>query len=222
MEALVRWQHPERGLVLPGDFMPLAEGAGLIAAIDRWVLQTACAQNRAWQQAGLGPVPVVVNLSLPQFRDPGLAATVAATLEQTGLRPCDLGLEITESQAMHSLVDTASTLRELDSLGVQLSLADFGFGYSSLQHLEGFPIDVLKIDRSLIRPLPEDATAAALTQSIVRLGANLGWKVFAEGVERKEQLDFLRSMKCDGVQGFYCAPPLPHARLTDLFPGQAS
>src|SRR5262249_4602244 len=95
MEALVRWQHPERGLVLPGDFMPLAEGAGLIAAIDRWVLQTACAQNRAWQQAGLGPVPVVVNLSLPQFRDPGLAATVAGTLEQTGLRPCDLGLEIT-------------------------------------------------------------------------------------------------------------------------------
>jgi diguanylate cyclase (GGDEF)-like protein len=218
VEALVRWQHPERGLVLPGDFMPLAEGSGLMAAIDCWVLEEACRQGRAWLDDGFAPVPVVVNLSLPRFREPGLARSVARALDEARLPPGQLGLEITESMAMHNREETAATLSELDDLGVQLSIADFGFGYSSLGHLESLPADVLKIDRSVVRPLPEDGAAEALTRSIVGLGHHLGWKVFAEGVETREQVDLLRSLSCDGIQGFYWGEPLPPAHLADLLP----
>ena len=216
VEALVRWQHPERGLVAPADFMPLAETMGLATAIDRWVLQAACLQNRLWQDAGYPPVCLFVNLSLQLFREQGLAEGIARTLEEIGLPPQYLAVEITESHAMHNMEQTITTLRELDQVGVQLSIANFGFGYSSLNQLKCFPIDVLKIDRSLVRPLPEDNTALAIIRSIVDLGHGQGWKVFAEGVESPEQLDLLRAMDCDGVQGFYCGRPLPHGRITNL------
>jgi EAL domain-containing protein (putative c-di-GMP-specific phosphodiesterase class I) len=150
------------------------------------------------------------------FREQGLAEWIARALEEIGLPPQYLAVEITESHAMHNMEQTITTLRELDQVGVQLSIANFGFGYSSLNQLKCFPIDVLKIDRSLVRPLPEDNTALAIIRSIVDLGHGQGWKVFAEGVESPEQLDLLRAMDCDGVQGFYCGRPLPHTRITNL------
>ncbi|HJV88390.1 MAG TPA: EAL domain-containing protein [Noviherbaspirillum sp.] len=208
MEALIRWQHPELGMVPPDRFISLAEEIGLIVPIGAWVLRTACTQNRAWQRAGLGKLRVAVNLSARQFAERDLVQTIAAVLEETGLEPQYLDIELTESLVMTDVEFTTSVLRELKALGVHLSIDDFGTGYSSLSYLKRFPIDMLKIDRSFVRDITLDADDAAIVQSIISLAHGLRLKVIAEGVETEEQLEHLWLHGCDQMQGYYFSRPL--------------
>jgi len=210
-EALVRWQHPELGLVAPGQFIPLAEETGLIVPIGEWVLATACAQNRAWQAEGLGPVRVSVNLSSAQFQHPDLFDMVLRTLGETGLDPEWLELELTESLLMQNAEAVVGTLKRFRDTGIHLSIDDFGTGYSSLSYLKRFPIDALKIDQSFIREVTTNADDAALATSIILMGRSLKLRVVAEGVETESQLSFLRIMQCDEAQGFLYSPPVPAA-----------
>jgi diguanylate cyclase (GGDEF)-like protein/PAS domain S-box-containing protein len=208
-EALLRWQHPQRGLIAPGMFIPLAEETGLILPIGEWVLATACAQVRAWLDAGLPAVPVAVNLSARQFGKAGLPDLVDQALRQSGIAPCLLELELTESMIMRDPLAAAATMQELKALGVHLALDDFGTGYSSLNYLRRFPVDSLKIDRSFISDVASDASAAAVATSIVAIANSLGLQVVAEGVETREQLAFLRNCGCDSLQGYYFSRPVP-------------
>jgi EAL domain-containing protein (putative c-di-GMP-specific phosphodiesterase class I) len=216
LEALVRWQHPQLGLLPPARFIPLAEETDLIVALDRWVLRTVCRQNRAWQQAGLAPVRVSVNLSGRHLGQSDLVETVAQVLAETQLAPHYLGLEITETHALQEIDATVATLRRLRSLGVQLALDDFGCGYASLSYLKYFPVQALKIDRSFIQQLPGDPTDAAITTAIVNLGHQLDRQVVAEGVENEEQLRFLQAVHCDAIQGYHFSRPLPAGELPAL------
>jgi diguanylate cyclase (GGDEF)-like protein len=209
VEALLRWQHPEWGLVAPDRFIPLAEETGLIVPIGDWVLRSACAQNRAWQNAGLPPVTVSVNLSARQFRQEDLAKWVARVLGETGLEGRHLEMELTESLVMHDAEAAIQTLQRLKSLGVQLAVDDFGTGYSSLSYLTSLPIDCLKIDQSFVRNITADGGngGAVLARAIISLGHSLGLRVLAEGVETGAQAEFLHGHGCDEVQGFhYCKP----------------
>lgn len=215
-EALLRWQHPQRGLVPPGMFIPLAEETGLILPIGEWVLSTACAQVRAWQLAGLPAVPVAVNLSARQFGKESLAKTVHNALRQSAIPPRLLELELTESMIMRDPQAATVTMRQLGALGVRLALDDFGTGYSSLNYLRRFPVDCLKIDRSFICDVDCDSSAAAVATSIVAIAHSLGLQVVAEGVETKEQLAFLRQCGCDAFQGYYFSKPLPAAGFAEL------
>lgn len=208
MEALVRWLHPERGLIPPVLFIPLAEETGLIQPIGSWVLFTACAQNRVWQMQGMQPLVVSVNLSPRQFAQPDLVQEVRDALHRAQLDPKWLELEITESMVMHNPERAISTLHELKKLGVSLSIDDFGTGYSSLAYLKRFPIDVLKIDRSFVKDLPGDLDDAAITEAVIVMAHALKLKVVAEGVEEIEQGQFLQGHGCDEVQGFYFSKPL--------------
>jgi diguanylate cyclase (GGDEF)-like protein/PAS domain S-box-containing protein len=206
-EALIRWQLPEQGVVPPAKFIPLAEETGLIVPIGKWVLKEACAQNKAWQDAGLTPIVVSVNVSARQFRQDNLVRTVSEVLEETGLEPRYLELELTESMVMHDAPQLVAMLGELKRLGVQIAVDDFGTGYSSLSYLKRFPVDRLKVDRSFVEHLATDADDAAIVRAIITLGHNLGLKVVAEGVELAEQVEFLRLNCCDEAQGFiYCQP----------------
>ncbi|MBF2006128.1 MAG: EAL domain-containing protein [Chlorogloeopsis fritschii C42_A2020_084] len=216
MEALLRWQHPEMGLVAPNIFIPLAEESGLIVPIGEWVLRTACMQNKAWQNAGLPPLTVAVNLSLKQFREPKLVQTVAQILEQTELEPRFLELEITETVAIEDLNFTKKVLQELEQMGVHLSIDDFGTGYSSLSRLQLLPLHNLKIDRSFIRELTTDVKVAHIVKAIVTLGRNLGLRLTAEGVEKEEELEFLKSINCEDVQGFLFYKPLSAQKATEI------
>ena len=207
-EALVRWQHPQRGLIAPGMFIPLAEETGLILPIGEWVLATACAQVRAWQDAGLPVVPVAVNLSARQFRKADLAETVHRVLRECGIAPRLLELELTESMIMRDPLAAAAIMQQLKALGVSLALDDFGTGYSSLNYLRRFPVDCLKIDRSFISDAASDPSAAAVATSIVAIAHSLGLRAIAEGVETGEQLDFLRDCGCDSLQGYYFSRPV--------------
>lgn len=216
LEALIRWRRPEQGLISPADFIPLAEETGMILAIGAWVLRTACAQGKAWQDAGLAPVTVAVNLSARQFLDPALSATVKATLEETGLPPEHLELEVTESAAMHNVEMAVATLSELRGLGVRLSIDDFGTGYSSLAYLKRFPIDKLKVDQSFVRHMSEDANDAAIAQAVINLGHSLGLRVIAEGVETREHLALLRAYGCEEMQGYLFSKPRPAAEITAM------
>jgi diguanylate cyclase (GGDEF)-like protein len=216
MEALLRWQHPEMGLVAPNIFIPLAEESGLIVPIGEWVLRTACMQNKAWQNAGLPPLTVAVNLSLKQFREPKLVQTVAQILEQTDLEPRFLELEITETVAIEDLNFTKKVLQELEQMGVHLSIDDFGTGYSSLSRLQLLPLHNLKIDRSFIRELTTDVKVAHIVKAIVTLGRNLGLRLTAEGVEKEEELEFLKSINCEDVQGFLFYKPLSAQKATEI------
>jgi len=217
MEALIRWQSRESGLISPSLFIPLAEEMGLIGSIGEWVLWTACAQNRAWQSLGLPPVRMAVNLSARQFQQKNLVKIIAQVLESTKLEPHYLELEITESIAMQDMNLTISVLRTLRSMGIQIAIDDFGTGYSSLSSLKHFPLDKLKIDQSFVRELVTDSYDAAIITAVVALGHGLKLEVIAEGVETQEQLKFLRSVKCDGVQGYYLSRPLPAQEATNLF-----
>ncbi|MFQ4142864.1 EAL domain-containing protein [Chlorogloeopsis sp. ULAP02] len=216
MEALLRWQHPEMGLVAPNIFIPLAEESGLIVPIGEWVLRTACMQNKAWQNAGLPSLTVAVNLSLKQFREPKLVQTVAQILEQTELEPQFLELEITETVAIEDLNFTKKVLQELEQMGVHLSIDDFGTGYSSLSRLQLLPLHNLKIDRSFIRELTTDVKVAHIVKAIVTLGRNLGLRLTAEGVEKEEELQFLKSINCEDVQGFLFYRPLSAQKATEI------
>lgn len=221
MEALVRWQHPERGLVPPNQFIPLAEETGQITAIGEWVLQTACAQNRVWQAAGLPPIRMAVNLSARQFQQQNLVQLIDRVLCETDLAAQYLEVEITESIAMQDVNVTISVLEELQAMGVYLSIDDFGTGYSSLATLKRFPLHTLKIDREFVKDLTTDTKDAALIQAIVALGHGLNLHVIAEGVETAEQQEFLRSVDCDAMQGYWFSKPLPAEAAAQLWSRQA-
>lgn len=209
MEALVRWQHPEMGLVSPGEFIPLAEDTGLIIALDEWVLRAACAQNKAWQAAGLPRLRVSTNVSARMFRQPGLPELVSRVLNETGLDPDCLDLELTESSVMSDAEAAAETLRSLRELGVHVSIDDFGTGYSSLNYLKMFPADCLKVDQSFVRDAATEPNDAAIVRAVITLARSLNLKVIAEGVETRGQLRFLRLLGCDEVQGYLLSRPLP-------------
>ena len=210
VEALIRWPQTDGHWIEPNEFIPVAEQRGLIRTIGRWVLREACRQNKAWQDAGIAPLPVAVNLSSIEFRQKDFAAEVEAVLAETGLEARWLGFELTESMLMSDLAEAARTLEALKRLGVQLAIDDFGTGHSSLMHLKRFPIDKLKIDRTFIRDMPGDADDMAITGAVIDLARNMGITSIAEGVDRLEQLEFLRSRGCDEAQGFlFCRGMAP-------------
>lgn len=216
MEALVRWQHPEMGMVSPVNFIPLAEETGLIEPIGEWVLRTACAQNKAWQDAGLAPLTVAVNLSARQFRQQNIAGLVGRLLLETGLAPRYLELEITESMVMQDVERVAAILKELKGMGTSLAMDDFGTGYSSLGYLKRFPFDKLKIDQSFVRDITSDPDNAAIATTVIAMAHSLHLKVIAEGVETEGQLNYLRSHGCDEMQGYYFSRPVPALAFEQL------
>ncbi|MDA8429593.1 MAG: EAL domain-containing protein [Geobacteraceae bacterium] len=216
MEALVRWQSPELGLISPASFIPLAEETGLIEPISAWVLETACKQNRAWQEAGLPAIAVAVNLSACQFRQKNLAGVVERVLRESGLAPRYLELEITESLVMQNLDRVTTILNELQVLGTTLSMDDFGTGYSSLSYLKRFPFNTLKIDQSFVRDITSAPDSAAIAKTIIAMAHNLRLKVIAEGVETPGQLNFLRRHHCDEIQGFLFSKPIVADAFGDL------
>jgi EAL domain-containing protein (putative c-di-GMP-specific phosphodiesterase class I) len=207
-EALIRWRHPELGLISPGQFIPIAEERGLIIPISEWVLHEACQQNRRWQGAGLPPLPVAVNLSAAHFRQENLQETVEYALQDSNLDPRLLELEITEGMVMQDAEDVVLMLNELKAMGIRLTVDDFGTGYSSLSYLKRFPLDKLKVDRSFVRDITLNEQDAEITRAIISMAHGLGLKVVAEGVETQDQLKFLRWQKCDDMQGFYFSRPL--------------
>jgi len=208
-EALIRWQHPKRGLIPPITFIPIAEETGLINAIGEWTLRTACAQNRRWQAAGLPSMPVAVNLSAKQWLQPHLENQVINALQAAGLAPRWLELEITESLLMRDTEKMIETMHRLQVSGVQFAVDDFGIGYSSLSYLKRFPVNRLKIDQSFVRDIPVDPDDTAIATAIIQMGKSLRLNVVAEGVEGAEQLNFLRERGCDAAQGYYFSKPLP-------------
>lgn len=213
IEALVRWQHPQRGLIYPAEFIPLAEETGLIKQIDEWVLNTACLQLRKWINEGQKPLRLAVNLSAWQFKEQHLADTVASVLKNTGVHPNDLELEITETAAMENLNFTVNTLGKLMVMGVNISIDDFGTGYSSLNYLKHFPINFLKIDRSFVSDILEDKNTCAIVKAIIDVAHTLNLKVIAEGVETQDQLTLLKQLDCDEIQGFFISRPLSVAQI---------
>jgi EAL domain-containing protein (putative c-di-GMP-specific phosphodiesterase class I) len=215
-EALVRWHHPLRGMVEPELFIPLAEKIGLIVPIGEWVLKTACQQNREWQKAGLPTIHIAVNLSARQFAQEGLVEFVDMALQESGMDPTCLELELTESMAMNSTEHFMAKLRKLKAMHVRLSIDDFGTGYSSLSYLKRFPLDRLKIDKSFIRDIATNSDDAAITCAIIALAHSLDFKVIAEGVEMQEQLSFLHANKCDEFQGYYFSKPLSASAFSTL------
>jgi EAL domain-containing protein (putative c-di-GMP-specific phosphodiesterase class I) len=216
IEALLRWKHPLRGLVSPMDFIPLAEETGLIVSIGEWVLATACARTKAWQDQGFPQLEVAVNLSARQFADPMLLPNLARIIRASGLDPSSLELEITESLVMSHGASAVAVLEKLKSSGVQIAIDDFGTGYSSLAYLKRFPIDTIKVDRSFIRDIPADSGDKKITRAIIAMAHSLRLKVVAEGVETADQLKFLQSQRCDAVQGYFLHRPLPEAEVAGV------
>jgi diguanylate cyclase (GGDEF)-like protein len=213
MEALIRWRHPQRGLVPPIEFIPLAEETGLIVPIGRWVIEEACMQNRAWHDRGLRKLRVAVNISGVQFKQDDLLASIDHALTRSGLAPEFLEVEITESVVMKNAAEAIVTLQHLRRAGVHISIDDFGTGYSSLSYLKRFPINTLKIDRSFIQDISKDKDDAAIVRAIIGLAHNLRLTVVAEGVETKQQLQFLQSLGGDEYQGYFVSKPLPAAEF---------
>ncbi len=205
-EALLRWQHLQFGLVPPAEFIPLAEDTGLIVSIGAWTLRAACLQNRSWREAGFGGLSVAVNLSPRQFRQPDLVQMVAGVIAETSIEPYLLQLELTESSIMEDTERAIVTLHELKEMGIKIALDDFGSGYSALSYLKRLPLDVLKIDSLFVRDITTGPRDYAIVLAIITLAHNLGLKVIAEGVETEEQLEALRALGCDGVQGYFFEP----------------
>ncbi len=216
VEALIRWNHPELGLITPMDFIPLAEDTGLIVPIGEWVLRTACAQCKAWSDAGR-PIKVAVNLSAGQFRDAKLIDMIGAVLTETGVKPELIELEITESMLMDNIEGSIDRLDRLSQFGCRLSIDDFGTGYSSLNYLKRFPVDVLKVDRSFVSDLATSEDDAMIVKAIVTLAHNLNLEVVAEGVESREHLTYLSYLGCDFIQGYLVSKPVPVERVLDFF-----
>jgi diguanylate cyclase (GGDEF)-like protein len=219
VEALLRWSHPEIGDISPAKFIPLAEETGLIIPIGRWVLRTACLQNVAWQHQGVEPISVAVNLSPRQFLDTSFLATLDEILEESGMRPELLQLEITESMVMLNVERAIELLDAIQSRGVRLAIDDFGTGYSSMSMMKRFPIDTIKIDRSFIRDIPDDCEDKAITEAIIRMGKALDLTVVAEGVETEQQRAFLSSHGCDEMQGFLFSKARPPEDIPALVAG---
>jgi diguanylate cyclase (GGDEF)-like protein/PAS domain S-box-containing protein len=226
VEALARWNHPELGVIEPSKFIPIAEESGLIVRLGDWALREACRQNKAWQDAGLPPLTVCVNVSARQFREKRWVKRVRKTLKETGLDAKYLELELTESLLMHDVPQAIATMRELQEIGVRFAIDDFGTGYSSLSALKNFPVARLKLDGSFVRNLPHDANDRSIATAVISLGQRLNMRVIAEGVETEEQLAFLRENHCQEVQGYIFSPPVgPRAfeewmRTGDLRPAR--
>jgi diguanylate cyclase (GGDEF)-like protein len=216
VEALLRWTHPELGMLPPAQFIPLAEETGLIVPIGLWVLKEACAQNMAWQRRGLRPVSMAVNLSPRQFVDEYLLQDIDEALAASGMSPVLLQLEVTESMVMRNVPRAINVLNAIQSRGIRLAIDDFGTGYSSMSLMKQFPIDTIKIDRSFVRDLPDDSEDCAIAQAIISMGKALGMTVVAEGVETVEQEIFLRDHACDEMQGYLFSRPVPSEQLADL------
>lgn len=214
VEALVRWRHPSRGLIMPDDFIPLSERSGLILPLGEWVLRTACAQNAAWLRSGLQPLRLAVNLSARQLEQADLVDMVAAVLSDTQMNPDWLELEITESITMRDPSKAIKTLHDLRDLGLRISMDDFGLGYSFLAHLNDLPLDALKIDRSLISGVTKTRSYAAIATAIVAMAEGLNLEVVAEGVETPGQLAFVKDIHCDRYQGFLLGHPVPANQLS--------
>jgi diguanylate cyclase (GGDEF)-like protein len=219
MEALLRWIHPELGLIGPDRFIPIAEEIGLIVSIGEWVLQEACRQNKAWQDAGLPALPVAVNVSGHQFRAGNFAAVIKEALKSSGLSPEWLTVELTESVIMEDAKDNVETLHQIKEIGVSLSVDDFGTGYSCLSYLNQFPLDELKVDRSFVSEIQTPEDTAAIATAIIGMAHGLGLKVVAEGVETDEQWAFMRNKACEECQGFLFSKPLPAAEFGELIAG---
>lgn len=216
VEALVRWIHPELGMVAPARFIPLAEETGLIGPIGEWVLRTACIDAVSWIKQGAAPINVAVNFSARQLAREDLAQSITSVLRESGLEPRYLELEITEKAVMHNAERAVTALRQLKALGIRVAIDDFGTGYSSLGNLKRFPIDSVKIDHSFILDIPYDKDDVAITRAVIAMAHSLGLKVIAEGVETKEQSDFLRDHDCDEMQGYFFSPPIDSAALMHL------
>ena len=216
VEALVRWRRPGHGLVPPDEFIPICEETGLIIPLGAWVLEQACQTTRQWHDQGHGDLHVAVNLSPRQFQDKDLVRQIKMILLKTGLPPNCLELEITESVVMHSVEDAIITMRALTDLGLRLSMDDFGRGYSSLYHLKRFPMSTLKIDRSFVADVANDPDDASIVDTIISMSRSLNLQVVAEGVETREQLEFLRQRRCDQMQGYYFSKPLSAEDLLSL------
>lgn len=214
-EALIRWIHPERGLVPPGEFIPAAEESGIIVPLGDWIIEEACRQNKTWQNMGLPCIPVSVNLSFRQFSQRNLTGKLGLILHNTGLDAKYLELEITESMTM-DVQRASECLRELTNLGVNISIDDFGTGYSSFHYLKNLPIARLKIDRSFVRDIQHDPNDAAIVAAIIAMAHNLQLQVIAEGVESEDQVHFLRAHRCDEMQGYFGSPPLPSDEIYRL------
>jgi diguanylate cyclase (GGDEF)-like protein/PAS domain S-box-containing protein len=221
VEALIRWRHPEHGMVPPPRFIGLAEESGLIVGIGEWVLRTACRQAQAWRAAGLDALTVSVNVSARQFEEKHLVERIAAALRDTGLPPCALELEVTESLLMRDLNQALERMGELKDMGISLSIDDFGTGYSSLSALKSFPISTLKIDQSFVRDLAHSEDDQAIALAVISLGHRLHLRVIAEGVETEEQREFLAANDCDEMQGYLFSPPVPAERITEMLQAQA-
>jgi EAL domain-containing protein (putative c-di-GMP-specific phosphodiesterase class I) len=216
VEALVRWMYPEQGIVLPLEFIHEAEDIGLILPIGEFVLRTACLQTKAWRDGGFSKLWVSVNLSGRQFQEQNLVQKISRILAETGLPSDGLRLEVTESVAMQDLAYCIRVLNDLNKLGVYVSLDDFGNGYSSLGYLKQLPLKVLKIDKSFVQDIRVNKNSEAITMAIISMARSLGLEVVAEGVEKEEQLAFLKSKHCDEVQGFLFSKPLPAKELTSF------
>ncbi len=216
----MRWKHPEKGMVPPMEFIPVAEECGLIAQIGEWALREACTQNRQWHEQGLLNVPVAVNISALQFQAGNLNDLVRRTLQDTGLPPQYLELEITEGIVMKEAESNIVTLGSLKEMGVLLSIDDFGTGYSSLSYLNRFPVDSLKIDKSFISDITENPGSAAITRTIITMSDSFGLNVVAEGVETAEQYAFLKKNGCDEIQGYYFTKPLSAEEFSEYVASQ--
>jgi EAL domain-containing protein (putative c-di-GMP-specific phosphodiesterase class I) len=216
MEALLRWQHPDLGTVLPAQFIPAAEETGLIVPIGKWVLRTACMQNVAWQRQGLPHLSMAVNLTVRQFSDENLLADLNEILAATGMDAHLLELEITESLLMRDVEKNLRILAGLKNIGIQIAIDDFGTGYSSLTSLKQFPIDTIKIDRSFIRDVANVDKNKNVTKAIIAMGRTLSLTVVAQGVETREQAEYLRQNACDEFQGFYLNKPVQADQMADL------
>jgi EAL domain-containing protein (putative c-di-GMP-specific phosphodiesterase class I) len=208
VEALIRWQHPQRGMVYPAQFVPIAEECGLILSIGQWVLLEACKQARAWSDLGLGVVPMAVNVSAAEFESTDFLSGVRAVLIATGVEPANLELELTESVLMHDAESTVHTLTGLKALGVQLAIDDFGTGFSSFSYLQRFPMNVLKLHHSFVHGITEEEGEMPLLSAMINIGKSLKQRVIAEGVETRAQLEFLKRHNCDEGQGYYFSRPV--------------
>lgn len=216
VEALLRWQNPHLGAVSPVKFIPIAEANGLIIPIGEWVLRTACTQNKLWQSQGLEPLRMAVNLSARQLAQPNLVERIASILEETQLNVAYLELEVTESLMMENVQHSINILQQIHDMGIALALDDFGTGYSSLNYLRRFPIHTLKVDRSFVRDVLVNADDAAVTNAIIALGKSLQLNITVEGVETREQFEYMKAKECNEIQGYYFSPPIPALAMSEL------